>query len=126
MPAHEPQQLHHLIAEAVTRGDLPAYLALYQPDAALSRRGGGVAVGLEQIQAEIAPFMAFRGTLSVTTASVVQTGSIALLHSRGAYRGVAPDGSPVEVPEHDAAEVAARQPDGTWLFVVNDPWGPQA
>ena len=30
---------------------------------------------------------------------------------------------PIEVPEHDAYEVARRQTDGTWRFVVNDPWG---
>jgi len=48
---------------------------------------------------------------------------IALLHSRGSFSGVAPDGSRVEVPEHAAHEVARRQTDGKWLFVVNDPWG---
>jgi ketosteroid isomerase-like protein len=66
------------------------------------------------------------GTLTVKTARVVAAGDLALLHSRGSFSGTAPDGSPVEVPEHPASEVARRQADGTWLFVVNDPWGADA
>jgi len=118
-----PEELHQRIAAAVSNGDLAAYLALYEPGAALATQGGGVAIGTDAISAEIAPFLAVRGTLTVTTARVVASAEIALLRSRGAFSGVAPDGSRVEVPEHDAQEVARRQPDGTWLFVVNDPWG---
>jgi uncharacterized protein (TIGR02246 family) len=123
MPAMKPEDLHQLISAAVTNADLDAYLALYEPGAALARQSGGVAVGSDEIRAEIAPFLAVRGTLTVKTARVVASSDIALLRSRGAFSGVAPDGSPVEVPEHDAHEVARRQTDGTWLFVVNDPWG---
>jgi uncharacterized protein (TIGR02246 family) len=123
MPAMQPEELHRLISAAVTNRDLEAYLALYEPGAALAKQGGGVAVGSDAIRAEIAPFLAVRGTLTVNTAKVVATAEMALLRSRGAFSGVAPDGSPVTVPEHDANEVARRQPDGTWLFVVNDPWG---
>jgi ketosteroid isomerase-like protein len=123
MTAARPEELHRLIATAVSDGDIDAYLALYEPGAALAKRGGGVAVGSTEIRDEIAPFLALRGTLSVATTNVVESGDIALLHSRGSFTGVAPDGSRVEVPEHDAAEVARRQPDGDWLFLVNNPWG---
>lgn len=123
MPATTPQDLHRLISDAVSTGDLDAYLALYEPGAALARQRGGVAVGADAIRAEITPFLALRGTLTVTTSSIVTAGEIALMHSKGSFSGVAPDGSPIEVPEHDAAEVARRQADGTWLFVVNNPWG---
>jgi ketosteroid isomerase-like protein len=122
MPATKPEELHPLISAAVTNRDLEAYLALYEPGAALAKQRGGIAVGSAEIRAEIAPFLAVRGTLTVKTAGVVASADIALLRSRGAFSGVAPDGSPVEVPEHDAHEVARRQADGTWLFVVNDPW----
>jgi uncharacterized protein (TIGR02246 family) len=122
MPATKPEELHPLISAAVTNRDLEAYLALYEPGAALAKQRGGVAVGSDEIRAEIAAFLAVRGTLTVKTAGVVASADIALLRSRGAFSGVAPDGSPVEVPEHDAHEVARRQADGTWLFVVNDPW----
>jgi uncharacterized protein (TIGR02246 family) len=124
MPALHPEDLHRLISAAVTDRDIEAYLALYEPEATLARQAGGLAVGAAEIRAEIAPFMALRGTLTVTTAKVViGAADIALLRSRGSFRGAAPDGSPIEVPEHDAYEVARRQTDGTWRFVVNDPWG---
>ena len=123
MTARTPEELHRLIAAAVSDGDIDAYLSLYEPGAALAKRGGGVAVGADEIRAEIAPFLALRGTLTVRTTNVVRGGDVALLHSRGSFTGVGPDGSQVEVPEHDAAEVARRQPDGAWLFLVNNPWG---
>ena len=123
MPATKPEELHRLISDAVTNADLDAYLALYEPGAALTRQAGGVAVGSAEIRAEIAPFLAVRGTLTVRTAGVVASEQVALLRSRGSFSGVAPDGTRVEVPEHPAHEVARRQADGTWLFVVNDPWG---
>jgi uncharacterized protein (TIGR02246 family) len=123
MTAARPEELHRLLATAVSDGDIDAYLALYEPGGALAKRGGGVAVGPAEIGEEITPFLAMRGTLTVATTNVVEAGDIALLHSRGSFTGVAPDGSRVEVPEHDAAEVARRQADGAWLFLVNNPWG---
>src|SRR5450432_2701862 len=108
MSATSPQELHQLLSAAVSAQNLQAYLALYEPGAALAKQGGGVAVGLAEIGTEIAPFLALRGTLTVKTASVVTTDDVALLHSLGSYSGTAPDGSPVEVPEHPASEVAHR------------------
>jgi ketosteroid isomerase-like protein len=123
VPARQPQELHTLLSAAVSERNLEAYLALYETGAALARQAGGVAIGAEQIGTEIAPFLILQGTLTVETASVVAAGDIALMHSMGSFSGTAPDGSRVEVPAHPAAEVARRQADGTWLFVVNDPWG---
>ena len=122
MHANSPQELHQLLAAAVSNGDLDTYLALYEPGAALVKQAGGVANGREAISAEIAAFLSVRGRLRITTSNVVTAGEIALMHSLGAFSGVAPDGSPIEVPEHPAVEVARRQADGTWLFVVNNPW----
>jgi uncharacterized protein (TIGR02246 family) len=123
MPAHQPQELHALLSAAVSQRDLAAYLALYEPGAALTRQAGGVAVGPDAIASEIGAFLALTGTLTVKTARIVTTGDVALMHSVGSFSGTAPDGSAVDVPAHPAAEVARRQADGTWLFVVNDPWG---
>ena len=36
-----------------------------------------------------------------------------------------PDGSPAELGA-TTAEVARRQPDGTWLYVIDNAWGDQA
>jgi len=119
----KPEDLHPLLASAVSSGDLAACLALYEPSGALAKQSGGVALGAEEIGAEVGRFLALKGTLTVKTAKVVATGEVALLRSLGAFSGVAPDGTHVEIPEHPAYEVARRQADGTWLFVVNDPWG---
>ncbi len=123
MSAYKPEELHHLLEEAVSIGDMDAYLKLYESEATLVRQNGEPATGHEAIGEEIAPFLAMEGTLTVKTAKVVHSGEIALLQSRGAFKGIAPDGQVIDVPEHDATEVARRQHDGTWLMVVNNPWG---
>ena len=123
MPAYKPEGLHNLLEEAVSSGDIDAYLKLYEPEATLVRQNGEPATGHKAISEEIAPFLAMKGRLMVNTAKVVHSGEIALLHSRGAFKGTAPGGQVMDVPEHDATEVARRQHDGTWLIVVNNPWG---
>jgi hypothetical protein len=83
MPAYQPEDLHQFTAAAVSTGDLAAYLALYAPGAGLAKRGGRVAIGAEATAAEIGPFLAILGTLTVRTSGVVLAGDTALLHSRG-------------------------------------------
>ncbi len=123
MPAYKPEELHHLLEEAVSSGDMDAYLNLYEPEATLVRQNGLPATDHKAISEEIAPVLAVKGKLTVKTAKVVHSGEVALMHSRGAFEGIAPDGQGIDVPEHDATEVARRQHDGTWLMVVNNPWG---
>lgn len=123
MNANKPEAIHPMLAAALSSQDLAAYLALYESGATLVKQNGGLAVGMDAIREEIAPFMAVKGTLTLKVVRVIQSGDIALVHSRGAFDGVAPDGSAVVIPEHDSAEVMHRQPDGSWLMIINNPWG---
>ena len=44
--------------------------------------------------------------------------------SKWVLEGTGPDGKPIKM-EGQSAEVARRQPDGTWLFVIDNPFGLQ-
>lgn len=123
MNANKPEAIHPLLANALSNQDLSAYLALYETGATLVRQDGGLAVGTDAIREEIAGFMALKGTLTLKVVRVIESGDIALVHSRGAFTGTAPDGTAVVIPEHNSAEVMRRQPDGSWLMIINNPWG---
>jgi ketosteroid isomerase-like protein len=50
-------------------------------------------------------------------------GDLAYLSNRWSLSGgTMPDGSPAELGAV-TAEVARRQPDGTWLYVIDNAWG---
>lgn len=55
---------------------------------------------------------------------LAETGGIALTTSKWVLEGTGPDGKPVKI-EGQSAEVSRRQPDGTWLFVIDNPHGLQ-
>src|SRR4029450_10309582 len=49
---------------------------------------------------------------------------LALTTSKWVLEGIGADGKPARM-EGQSAEVARRQPDGTWLFVIDNPYGLQ-
>jgi ketosteroid isomerase-like protein len=57
---------------------------------------------------------------------VLQVGDLAYLSNRWSLAGATmPDGSPAELGAV-TAEVARRQADGSWLYVIDNAWGDQA
>ena len=51
-------------------------------------------------------------------------GRVALLHGRWTLKGTAPDGSAIETSGRNS-EVVRRQPDGGWLFAIDNPFTPE-
>lgn len=119
MAASTPEQLHTLFADRANAGDLEGLLALYAPDAGYAAEGAP-AVGREAVRDVLAGFLAMQPRLEMTTRKVVVVGELALLSNE--WRATVPgaDGSAIELAG-TTAEVARRQPDGTWLYVIDDP-----
>lgn len=62
--------------------------------------------------------------LTLDVKKLAETAGIALTTSKWVLEGTGPDGKPLRT-EGQSAEVARRQPDGTWLFVSDNPFGLQ-
>jgi uncharacterized protein (TIGR02246 family) len=123
MPATEPEQMHRLFEEAFNSGDLEALMTLYEPDATLVPQPGAVAEGTAAIRESLRWFLDRRGEIRLDTKLVLQVGDLAYLSNRWSLSGgTMPDGSPAELGAV-TAEVARRQPDGTWLYVIDNAWG---
>src|SRR3954464_8069860 len=126
MPATEPEQLHGLFEQAFNAGDVEALMALYEPDAALIPQPGALAEGTAAIRDSLRWFLDRRGRITLNTKLVVRVGDLAFLANRWSLAGgTMPDGSPAELGA-TTAEVARLQPDGTWLYVIDNAWGDQA
>lgn len=104
--AAEPEELGRMFVERANARDLDGLVALYEPGAVLAGRDGP-AVGQQAIRARLAEFLASAPTLTGTARPAVRHGDLALT-STG-------------FPGGATAEVARRQPDGSWLWVIDQP-----
>jgi uncharacterized protein (TIGR02246 family) len=125
MPAQRPEDIHRLWMEAYNAGDLASLSALYEPEARLVPRPGHEAVvGIEAIRKVLQGFLDQKGGLQIDieTISVIQAGDIALLRSRWRLSGPGRDAKSVEIT-HNSSEIARHQPDGSWLYLIDHPFG---
>jgi ketosteroid isomerase-like protein len=105
-------------AAAVSSGEVENLLVLYEPDALLAPEPGKRARGHAEIRAALGHLLALGGTMESRNNYCLEVGELALLQGEWTLTGKAPDGTPFEVSSR-TAEVVRRQPDGSWLYVVD-------
>jgi hypothetical protein len=77
------------------------------------------------VRAALQGFLALKGRIRLETKLVVTVGDLAYLSNTWSLSGTGPDGNRV-VLGATTAEVARRQADGTWRYVIDNAWGDQA
>ena len=122
MPARTPEELHRLFAEALNAHDLEALMALFEPEAILIPQPGQVVTGTEAIREALSSFLALKPKYELEFKKAFQAGDIALLFSEWTLSATDPDGNAVEM-EGRTSDVVRRQPDGSWLVVIENPSG---
>jgi uncharacterized protein (TIGR02246 family) len=107
--AHEPEDLYKLWIKRANAGDAQGLAALYETDAVIAFPPGRISQGRDAITELYEHLVAqgphFDGEEQLPT---LRIGDLALTSTRR------PDGSV-------RAQVARRQPDGTWLRVLDRP-----
>jgi ketosteroid isomerase-like protein len=99
----------------MAEGDIDGLLDLYDPEAVILDKSGEVKKGEEGLRQNLAPFAEAKARFDFTIKQIIQTGDIALMHTRWNVSG------PQPLTAH-AIEVARRQPDGTWRWLIGDPF----
>lgn len=117
-----PQQVLQSVVEGINVGNLDGLMSLYEPEAAFAAQPGNLAHGLAGVRESLGAFVAMKGTLDLTVTRVLESGGLALVVGVWSFTGSAPDGKPVQLTGHNA-DVLRRQPDGSWRFVIDNPWG---
>jgi ketosteroid isomerase-like protein len=104
-----PEDLERLFVERVNAGDVDGLVALFEPDAVLASPPATVASGSEAIRRVLHDLVASGVRLTLGDQQpTLRVGDVALTSTRLRDGGV-------------TAEVARRQPDGTWRWVI-DQW----
>ena len=115
MPARTPEEICTLFQRHTAAGDVDAVLGVYDRDVVFLSEAGEPKRGLEALRAELAPLVAARADFRFTILQVVQSDDIALMHTRWDVS------RPRQMCVH-AIEVARRQADGTWRWLIGDPF----
>ncbi len=117
-----PQQVLEAVVEGINTGNHDLLLSLYEPGAAFASRPGSLAHGLGDICQALDGFIALNGKLDLEVKRVLQAGDLALVVGEWSFDGSRPDGEPVKLGARNA-DVLRRQADGSWRFVIDNPWG---
>ena len=123
MPAYSPAEIHELFRVAFNLGDVDAISALYEPDAILVLNAT-VVTGREEIKKAYAEILLRRGRMTLETRAVIESPQgLAMLHGSWV---VNPATEAEPVTRGLSTEVVRRQADGTWLFVIDNPYTPDS
>ncbi len=116
----QPGDLHQLFMAGVNAHDIEALLALYEPDSTAVDLGGNSLSGLDNLRAFLTGFLSVAREIEGGTRKVLVAGDMALMSSSWKVVLATPDGG-TAIAMGTSAEVARRQPDGTWRFLIDDP-----
>src|SRR5205085_45741 len=117
-----PEQVLQSIVDGINSGNLEGLVSLYEPHAAFAAQPGRLAHGMMGVRDSLSAFTAMHGRLELNVTRVLEAGGVALVVGNWSFAGTGPDGEAVTLAGHNA-DVLRRQSDGTWRFVIDNPWG---
>ena len=122
MSTATPQRVLESIVAGINSGNLESLTPLYEKDAAFATEPGSLAHGTAGVRDALAGFISMNGTLDLEVTRVLEVGDLALVLGVWSFDGTGPDGEAVQLAARNA-DVLRRQADGTWRFVIDNPWG---
>ena len=121
MRADTPEDCDRLFVACVTAGDLDGLVSLYEPGSFV-KRDGDVVMGREAIRSALQRLTQVATEIEIHVVKVVALEAIAVLYNDWTTRATSDDGRVLEANGR-AIEIVRRQPDGRWLFAIDDPFG---
>lgn len=123
MQALSPAELQGMFQDAANRSDLEGLVGLFEPEPAFATPSGTANSGREALRSHLCELLAMRPRFErVTTTKVFEASGIALICSDWAATATDPAGRAISMTGR-GTEVARRQEDGSWLLVIDNPWG---
>ena len=122
MSTATPEQVLETIVTGINSGDLDSLMPLYESDAAFASQPGSLAHGASGVSEALTGFISMNGKLDLEVTRVLEVDDLALVTGVWSFNGTGPEGEPVRL-EAKNADVLRRQSDGTWRFVIDNPWG---
>ena len=115
LSARSPEEICHLLQKYMAKGDIDLVLSLYDEDVVFLNQSSEPKRGKEALRKELAPFASAKASFDFNIRQVIQAGDIALTHTEWNVS------SPHQMSLY-AIEVARRQSDGSWRWLIGDPF----
>jgi ketosteroid isomerase-like protein len=117
-----PEDLLNAQVEEFNKGNLSFLMTLYENDACFASKPGQVVKDLEGIRQTFQDLIDMGGKLEAKAKKVLQAGGLALLITEWSITDAEPDGKPIKLTGKGTV-VLRSQSDGSWLMVIENPWG---
>ena len=117
-----PEGVLDAIVEGINSGNLESLKTLYEAEACFATQPGQLAKSPEAISESLRSFIDLNGKLDLKVKRVLNASDLALVTTEWSFSGTGPDGKPVNLSAK-SADVLRQQSDGTWRFVIDNPWG---
>ena len=122
MTTEIPEDCDRAFAACVKARHLEGLVALYEPQAQYVLRNGTVVIGQSAIREHLQSLTNAPTEIEMNIVRVVALKGIAVVYNDWTLKAVTEDGQ-VRESSGRAIEVVRRQPDGRWLFAIDDPFG---
>ncbi|MDO9421155.1 MAG: hypothetical protein Q7T66_10860 [Herminiimonas sp.] len=119
-----PEDCSRVLVAALESGDIELSVALYETSAVLFKKSGEVMTGLEAIRENNAGVIALKPkfTIAFIKATLSGDGTLATNRMKAELAFTKPDGQLVQT-NVDTLEVLRKQEDGSWRYIIDDPYG---
>ena len=119
-----PEDSSRILVDAIERGDIDAVVSLYEPDAILYSKSGRLMHGLDAIRENNLGLIALKPTFTIDfiKATISADGTLATNRMKAELNWTDNDGNS-KTGSVDTLEVLRKQTDGSWRYVIDDPYG---
>jgi len=117
-----PEEVLNSVTEGINARDLDSLMTLYEPLACFASQPGQLAKSPDGIRQCLRNFTDMNGKLELKVKRVLKTNDLALVTTEWSFKGTDSDGKHVHMSAK-SADVLRQQPDETWRFVIDNPWG---
>lgn len=119
-----PEDCSRVLVSALESGDIETSVALYEASAVLFSKSGRTMTGLDAIRENNAGVIALKPkfTIAFIKSTLSGDGTLATNRMKAELALTKPDGELVKT-EVDTLEVLRKQEDGSWRYIIDDPYG---
>ncbi len=118
-----PEDLLNSQVEEFNKGNINFLMTLYEKDACFASEPGQIINVLNNIRLTLQRFINMGARLEAKVKRVIHASDLALLITEWSITGTEPaDITPITLTGRGTI-VLRRQSDGTWLMVIENPWG---
>ncbi|MGG3504084.1 DUF4440 domain-containing protein [Paenibacillus lautus] len=118
----KPEDMNAAFADAYNSGDIDQVLALYEPNSIHVHRNGSLEIGIHSFHHTLEELLLLQGKMVSTNLYCIPFENIAMLRAHFTLRTSDRDGQPLLLQGY-TSEIVRQQPDGSWLYIVDHPFG---